>query len=107
VAPVHTLGFDSAEERANHYKKHRVEFYPQFADESAYEDAADEFLGAPLPAGIHECTNREGRRLRFCRVTNRLGSVSADNRIMTFFVAHPSRHGFGTNIAYFMDCCNS
>ena len=105
MAPAHTLGFDTANERADHYQKHRLEFVPQFADEVAYEDAADEFLGAALPQGIHECTARDGRRLRFCPTTNRLGSVSADNRILTFFVPHPSRHRFGTNIAYFRDCC--
>ena len=104
MVPVHTLGFDTTAERALHHYRHGAEF-PECANEAEYEDAADAFMGGVLTIGIIECTTSRGRRLRFCTVTNRLGSVSPDNRIVTFFRPSPTIHRFPTNLGYFRDCC--
>ena len=104
MVPVHTLGFDTANERTLHHYRHRAEF-PECASETEYEDAADEFLGGIIGTGVVECTTSRGRRLRFCQATNRLGSVSADNRIVTFLRPDPAVHRFRTNLDYFRFCC--
>ena len=87
--PTYTHGFPSKKARNVHFLRHGAEF--PFADEVAYEEAADAFLGGPLPAGAQECVAsgkggaKAGRTVRFDPATDEFAVLSPDGWIMTYF----------------------
>ena len=104
MVPVFTNGFDSPQERSDHFRSHQHEF-PHFADEEDYEDAADAFLGGACPAEARECVRANGRRVRFCPATDEFGVLAPGNIIVTYFIPDPFIHRKGTNLAYFLSRC--
>ena len=110
--PLLTRGFDTAADLTEHFEKHVTrgnEF--AVATEADYLALADKFLGEPLNrATTYECrrVRRDGSlgdKIRYNRITQEYGVLSADNVIRTYFIPDPAIHGHTTNFAYFRSEC--
>ena len=102
--PLLTNGFNTDEERFDHWDRHHEEFEPPPMTESDYEERADAFLAGPKLARVLECLktmpNGRTRRFRYDPVTNEYGALSGDGRIVTYF-----KPGHRNPLAYYHRNC--
>jgi hypothetical protein len=108
---AYTLGFVDAQELAEHFEKHvtiRQEFVVQF--EIEYQALADTFLGSPLDVDTHECNRRRrdgsNDRIRYNKITQEYGILSARKVIRSYYIADPLEHGWPSNYDYWQWDCN-
>ena len=102
----YTQGFDPGRDR-EHYDKHVVQ-QGEFGGITLqqYCDMADRFLGCPLDSTTtYECTTWDGAVIRYNDVTREFGILALGGAIRTYFKATPRRHGFPTNLEYFLWRC--
>ena len=101
----YTLGFLDKELLAQHFDEHHLEFGA--ATEEEYELLADTFLGSPLDPGAQECIRvSNGDIIRYNRITDEFGVLSAAGVIRTYFKPNPIFHRQPTNLDYFRKECN-
>lgn len=99
-----TNGFNTVDDRFDHWDRHHTEFEPPPMTESDYESRADVFLGGAKGAGVLECnrTMPDGS-LRTCRYdpsSNEYGVVASGGFIVTYF--KPTK---ANPVAYFHKNC--
>lgn len=100
----YTLGFIDPVDLAQHFEDHGHEFGVEIEEE--YEMLADEFLGGPRDSNTYECVRkRDGARLRYNRVTDEFGVLTASGEILTYFKPDPRIHKRPTNWDYFQSEC--
>lgn len=86
--PPYTKGFKSAYILTLHFTKHGALLGVN--TEAEYLAMADEFLGAPLIAGVAECNRQtDNNLLRFCQAEQKFGVLQTDRFIRTFYRFDP------------------
>jgi filamentous hemagglutinin len=79
---LQTKGFLNARQRNRHFAEHGADFGASNAID--YEASADLFLGGTVPSGVHECTRKQGDKLRYDPKTQNYGVIGSNDVIRTF-----------------------
>jgi pyocin large subunit-like protein len=119
MAPLKTKGFMNARQRNRHFNEHGADFGASNARE--YEDAADRFLGGTLSVGMHECTRKQGDKIRFDPRSQEFGVIDSGGIIRTYYKPIPCAevpaaireavrlagrcHRYANNYLYFLAEC--
>jgi hypothetical protein len=114
-----TQGFLNDRQLDRHFVMHGADF--ELSSASAYQSLADEFLGGPRPATVHECTRKKGDIVRFDAHTGAFGVLDRRRVIRTFFKPVPCSslplsiriaaqqsgrcHSYANNLLYFQSEC--
>jgi filamentous hemagglutinin len=94
--------FRNARKRARHFSDHCTDFGA--TTEAEYEQMADGFLNCPLPPDCEERVRpRDGATIRFNRITEEFGILSADGYLRTYYIPDPAIHGEATNYDYYLN----
>jgi DNA-binding GntR family transcriptional regulator len=100
------LRFRTRRQLLEHFDRHAAEFASIPVDETEYENRAREFMEKELVDPVQECIRRRDRaKIRWDRLTNELGIVSADGFLQTYHVLDWRYHSLSTNRAYFKKEC--
>ena len=82
---AYTAGFDGSVKLNDHFRRHGALL--RVATEAEYLSKADDFLGAPKPSDVLECTRKsDGDRLRFRISTQEFGILRSDGVIRTYHI---------------------
>lgn len=114
-----TKGFLNRNQLNRHFTQHGTDFGASNAQE--YELMADAFLGGPLPPDIHECTRKQGDKIRYCVKSQQYGVIDPNESIRTYYkpvpcgtvpfdtrsdVARAGKcHSYASNFIYFQVEC--
>jgi hypothetical protein len=94
-----TKSKSSVENAFSHWEKHKSEF-PEFLNSKQYVEGAKNFLNNP-PTGALTKT-QGGNTLIYETATNTFGVRTANGTPRTLFRPDPSKHGFPTNLDFFL-----
>jgi pyocin large subunit-like protein len=94
------IGFASPSDRADHFKKHGMDFGA--TSQVEYEQMAVAFLNRRKGAHIFVGTRRSnGDIIRFDRISQAFAVMGHNGIVKTFYKPDPEWHGFRSNWAYF------
>lgn len=97
----YTAGFKSRVHLLDHFAKHQGRL--GFSQVSEYEEAADSFVGKPLPSTAGEFIRPwNGDVVRFDAATDEFGITDRSGFLKTYYRLHPDDHDEPTNMQYFL-----
>jgi pyocin large subunit-like protein len=98
---LHTFGFRTPLDLADHFQDHGLRL--GIATEGDYETFADSFL-CPIcpPTGRQFTRRRNGDIVRYDQTADVFGVKAGDGFIKTCYIPDPARHGFPTNLDYYL-----